>query len=58
MNLTYKINIIFITHRVHSLKKVQNIFVLDEGRIIEEGNNDDLLNKNGRYKNLHDLNSF
>ena len=52
------LNIIFITHRVHSLKKVHNIFVIDEGKVIEEGNNDDLLNKNGRYKTLHDLNSF
>ena len=58
MNLSYKLNIIFITHRVHSLKKVHNIFVIDEGKVIEEGNNDDLLDKNGRYKTLHDLNSF
>ena len=58
INLPYKLNIIFITHRVHSLKKVQNIFVIDEGVVIEEGNNDYLLNKNGRYKTLHDLHSF
>ena len=57
-NLPFKINIIFITHRVYSLKKANNIFVIDEGKVIEEGNNNTLLNKNGRYKMLHDLNTF
>ena len=58
MNLSYKLNIIFITHRIYSLKKAQNIFVIDEGKVIEEGNNNDLLNKKGRYKMLSDLNSL
>ncbi len=57
-NLAFKTNIIFITHRVYSLKKANNIFVIDEGKVIEEGDNNTLLNKNGRYKMLHDLNTF
>ena len=57
-SLTPKFNIIFITHRVYSLKKANNIFVIDEGKVIEEGDDNTLLNKNGRYKMLHDLNTF
>ena len=57
-SLPFKLNIIFITHRVYSLKKAKNIFVIDEGRVIEQGNNNELLMKGGRYKMLHDLNTF
>ena len=57
-NLPFKLNIIFITHRVYSLKKAKNIFVIDEGRVIEQGNDNELLMKDGRYKMLHDLNTF
>ena len=58
LNISGKLNIIFITHRVYSLKQAKNIFVIDEGKVIEEGNNSQLLMKEGRYKMLHDLNSF
>lgn len=58
MNIPQKLNIIFITHRVYSLKKAKNIFVIDEGKVIEQGNDSELLMKDGRYKMLHDLNSF
>ncbi len=57
-SLPFKLNIIFITHRVYSLKKAKNIFVIDEGRVIEQGNDNELLMKDGRYKMLHDLNTF
>ena len=56
--LPFKLNIIFITNRVYSLKKAKNIFVIDEGRVIEQGNDNELLMKDGRYKMLHDLNTF
>ena len=42
----------------NSLKKARNIFVIDEGRVIEQGNDNELLMKDGRYKMLHDLNTF
>ena len=58
INISGKLNIIFITHRVYSLKKAKNIFVIDEGKVIEQGNDSQLLMKEGRYKMLHDLNSF
>ena len=58
LNISGKLNIIFITHRVYSLKKAKNIFVIDEGKVIEQGNDSELLMKEGRYKMLHDLNSF
>lgn len=58
MNLSYKLIIIFITHRVYSLKKASNIFVIENGKFIESGSHSSLINKNGKYKMLHDLNKF
>ena len=58
LNISGKLIIIFITHRVYSLKKAKNIFVIDEGKVIEQGNDSELLMKEGRYKMLNDLNSF
>jgi ATP-binding cassette subfamily B protein len=43
---------IIISHRVSSVKHIDHIIVLDEGRIIEEGNHKELINKKGVY---HDL---
>lgn len=45
---------IIISHRVSSAKLAQNIIVLDEGAIVEEGSHDDLMAKNGVYKELYD----
>ena len=38
MKLKAKITIIIITHQLESLKKVDNIFVVDNGTVINEGN--------------------
>ncbi|AWV98799.1 ABC transporter ATP-binding protein [Arcticibacterium luteifluviistationis] len=45
---------IIISHRVSSAKLAQNIIVLDEGAIVEEGSHEDLMAKNGIYKELYD----
>ena len=58
MNLSYKLIIIFITHRVYSLKKASKIFVIENGKFIENGSHSSLINKNGKYKMLHDLNKY
>lgn len=47
-----KTNII-IAHRLSSLKDADNIIVLEGGRIIEEGNHDKLMEKNGAYAQLY-----
>ncbi|MGB0391127.1 MAG: ABC transporter ATP-binding protein, partial [Salibacteraceae bacterium] len=44
---------IIITHRVSSAISCDNIIVMDEGKIIESGNHDELLKKNGIYADLY-----
>ena len=44
--------ILFISHRLNSMKKVDNIFVMHAGRLEEQGSHEKLLELNGRYANL------
>lgn len=44
---------IIISHRVSSVKNADNIIVLDQGRIVEQGNHAELLNKKGVYFELN-----
>ncbi|WP_433634434.1 ABC transporter ATP-binding protein [Halomicrococcus sp. NG-SE-24] len=41
-----------IAHRLSTLKDADEIVVMDEGRIVEQGGHDDLLETNGEYANL------
>lgn len=43
-----------IAHRLSTIKNANMILVLSKGRIIEYGNHEELLAKNGVYKKLHD----
>lgn len=45
---------IIITHRIFSLFDFDNILVLDDGKIIEQGRHADLLSRNGYYRKLYD----
>ncbi len=49
---------IVIAHRLSTIKHADEICVLHEGEIVERGNHDELINKNGVYKKLHDLQMF
>lgn len=44
--------IIFIAHRLAIAKRTDNIIVLDNGKIVEKGNHNQLLSKKGYYYNL------
>ncbi|TAQ87981.1 hypothetical protein B7494_g3666 [Chlorociboria aeruginascens] len=43
---------ITIAHRLSTIKDADNIVVMTEGRIVEQGNHDELLFKQGAYYNL------
>ena len=45
--------IIIIAHRLETIKDVDNIFVLNNGKIVEEGKYQELLDKNGYFKRLY-----
>ncbi|MBK8352174.1 MAG: ABC transporter ATP-binding protein [Saprospirales bacterium] len=47
--------VIFITHRIFSIMNFNQILVLDNGIIVEQGNHQELLNKNGVYFDLYQL---
>jgi len=49
---------IVIAHRLSTIKHADEICVLHEGAIVERGNHDALLAKNGVYKKLNDLQMF
>jgi len=46
---------ITIAHRLSTIKKADRIVVLDQGRIIEVGNHNQLLKKGGRYADLYKI---
>ena len=46
------VTIIIIAHRLSTVKNADNIFVLKNGKIIEEGNHQKLINKKGEYFKL------
>jgi thiol reductant ABC exporter CydC subunit len=43
---------ILITHRLAGLESVDEILVVDEGRVVERGTHDVLIDQNGRYAHL------
>ena len=42
-----------ISHRISSVKLAKKILVMDEGKVIEEGNHQDLLKKRGEYYKIY-----
>ena len=43
-----------IAHRLSTVVNADKIYVLKDGKCIEEGNHDELIAKNGLYKNMYE----
>ncbi|OGS74257.1 MAG: antibiotic ABC transporter ATP-binding protein [Flavobacteria bacterium RIFCSPLOWO2_12_FULL_35_11] len=46
---------IIIAHRLTTIKNANRIIVMDKGKIMEQGSHMELLEKNGYYKTLYDM---
>ena len=47
-----------VAHRLATVRKADLILVMDEGRIVERGNHDQLINQDGLYARLSALQHF
>ena len=54
-NLMEDKTVIMIAHRLTSIQYVDEILVLENGQVIERGNNKELMDKNGLYSRLLNL---
>jgi ABC-type multidrug transport system fused ATPase/permease subunit len=47
--------VVYISHRLSSCKFCQRIIFLEDGSIIEDGNHDELINLNGKYSEMFQM---
>ena len=45
--------VFFITHRLNTVKNADQIVMMHEGRIVEQGTHEQLMNLGGRYASLY-----
>ncbi|MBR2996698.1 MAG: ABC transporter ATP-binding protein [Lachnospiraceae bacterium] len=50
--LTREKTVIMIAHRLKTVKEADQILVVDQGRIVQQGTHDQLMNREGIYKNF------
>ncbi len=54
-NLKGTRTILIVAHRLSTIMRADRIFVLEEGRILESGTRQELLDKNGRFRQLYNM---
>jgi ATP-binding cassette subfamily B protein len=52
-NIAKRTTVIIIAHRLSTIINADHIYVLDEGRVIEEGTHAELISKNGSFSRMH-----
>lgn len=45
----YDKSVIFISHRLSTTRRADRIYLMEDGRIVEEGSHDELLEHHGKY---------
>jgi ATP-binding cassette, subfamily B, bacterial len=55
LKATQEVTAILISHRFSTVRHADRICVLEHGRVIEQGNHDELMARGGRYKTMFDL---
>lgn len=43
-----------VAHRLSTIRNADNIFVLDDGKVVESGTHDELYNLNGKYRMMYE----
>jgi len=47
--------VIVVAHRLSTIQNADKIYLIEEGQVQEEGNHQELIQKNGIYKMLYDI---
>ena len=55
MDMQQNKTIIVIAHRLSTIQRADDILVIEDGKIVERGNHKQLLNNQGKYTQLFDL---